>query len=66
MHRRPGMFAFVVLCCCAREWMFRVLGPGDTATLSGAITDPQGLAVAGAKITVTSSGDQRGTTSPLR
>jgi hypothetical protein len=54
MHRRQGLFAFVVLClmlliCIPTAWT-----QANTATLSGVITDPQGLAVVGAKVTATS------------
>lgn len=54
MHRRQGLFAFVVLClmlliCIPAAW-----SQANTAALSGVITDPQGLAVAGARVTAIS------------
>ena len=54
MQRRPSLFAFVLLCVT----IFLVVGSSfaqvNTATLSGIVTDPQGLAVSNAKVTVTS------------
>jgi outer membrane receptor protein involved in Fe transport len=54
MQRRQALFAFVMLCAVI------LLSAGaanaqNTATLSGTVTDPQGLAVRGAKVTLTSS-----------
>jgi Carboxypeptidase regulatory-like domain/TonB dependent receptor len=56
MQRRHGVFAWITL------WML-VLGCAgtakaqmNTATLSGTVTDPQGLAVRGAKLTITNAG----------
>ena len=54
MNRRQRLFAFVVFCVLLLANISTVWGQATTATLSGVITDPQGLAVAGAKITVTS------------
>src|SRR5215469_2867158 len=55
MQRRQGVFAFVLLCFGFLLWAASLSAQVNTATLSGAITDPQGLAVRGAKVTVTSS-----------
>ena len=56
MQRRHGVFAWITLCMlvlgCASSAMAQV----NTATLSGTVTDPQGLAVKGAKVTVTNAG----------
>ncbi|HXX99507.1 MAG TPA: TonB-dependent receptor [Candidatus Limnocylindrales bacterium] len=55
MQRRQSLFAFVLVC------VLFVLGVGstfaqvNTATLSGVVTDQQGLTLRGAKITVTSA-----------
>ncbi len=55
MQRRLSLCAFVVLCVAVAT----LLGVGsavaqvNTATLSGTVTDPQGLAVRSAKVTVT-------------
>ena len=53
MQRRQGVFAFVLLCFGFLLWAASLSAQVNTATLSGAITDPQGLAVRGAKVTVT-------------
>ena len=54
--RRQGVFAFVSLCV---GFLLLLASPGfaqiNTATLSGSVTDPQGLAVRGAKVTVTNA-----------
>jgi hypothetical protein len=49
MYRRLGWFGFVVLLLAVGS----ALGQVNTAKLSGQVTDPQGLAVRGAKLTVT-------------
>src|SRR6202790_3094132 len=55
MRRRKSVRAWVILCLlvlgCARVGAAQV----NTATLSGTVTDPQGLAVHGAKLTVTNA-----------
>jgi len=54
MQRRQSLFAFVMVCAV-------ILASADlaraqnTATLSGFVTDPQGLAVRGAKVTLSST-----------
>ena len=55
MQRRRGVFAFVLLCLGVFLWATSLSAQVNTATLSGVVTDPQSLAVRGAKITVTSS-----------
>jgi Carboxypeptidase regulatory-like domain/TonB dependent receptor len=54
MSRRP-LFAFVLLCLGLLFGVASALAQVNTATLSGFVTDQQGLAVRGAKITVTNS-----------
>src|SRR5579871_2512372 len=53
MPRRQSLFAFVVscaiLCLCGAAY------GQNTSTLSGTVTDPQGLAVRGAKVILTSA-----------
>src|SRR5215469_7843481 len=53
MQRRQPLFAFVVLCLAFLLGATYAMAQINTATLSGAVTDPQGLAVRGAKVTVT-------------
>jgi len=55
MQRRQSLFAFVLLCVGFFLGVGSALAQVNTATLSGAVTDPQGLAVRGAKITVTNA-----------
>ncbi len=54
MRRSLGVFAIIV---CVLVLTFAVGGAAqvNTATLSGTVTDPQGLAVRGAKVTVTNA-----------
>jgi hypothetical protein len=61
MQRRQSLFAFVVLCVAVLFGVTSALAQVNTATLSGTVTDPQGLAVRGAKVTVTllATGSQR-------
>ena len=54
MQRKP-LFAFVVLCAAMVLAASLAVAQVNTATLSGVVTDPQGLVVSGAKITVTNS-----------
>jgi len=53
MQRRQPLFAFVVLCVALLTGVGSAVAQINTATLSGNVTDPQGLAVRGAKVTVT-------------
>ncbi len=53
MHRRRGWFVFGVLCVTLMLGVGSSFGQVNTAKLSGQVTDPQGLAVRGAKLTVT-------------
>ncbi len=50
MQRRPSPFAFVVVCAVILFACSAVSAQVNTGTLSGIVTDPQGLAVRGAKI----------------
>ncbi|MGC2832506.1 MAG: TonB-dependent receptor [Candidatus Acidiferrum sp.] len=56
MQQRHGVFQWITLCmlvlCCAAMTMAQV----NTATLSGTVMDPQGLAVRGAQLTITNAG----------
>lgn len=54
MRRRPSLFAFVLLCVTILLLAGSSFAQVNTATLSGIVTDPQGLAVSNAKVTVTS------------
>ena len=57
MPRRHSCFAFAVLCGVILSGLFGVVGSFaqvNTATLTGVVTDPQGLAVSGARVTVSS------------
>ena len=54
MRRRPSLFAFVLLCVVIFLAAGSAFAQVNTATLSGTVTDPQGLAVSNAKITATS------------
>jgi Carboxypeptidase regulatory-like domain/TonB dependent receptor len=53
MPRRQSLFAFVV--SCAILFLCGVAQGQNTSTLSGVVTDPQGLAVRGAKVMLTSA-----------
>ena len=53
MQRRQPLFAFVVLCVAILLGVGSAVAQVNTATLSGNVLDPQGLAVRGAKVTVT-------------
>jgi hypothetical protein len=53
MQRRQPLFAFVILCVAILLGVGAAVAQVNTATLSGNVIDPQGLAVRGAKVTVT-------------
>jgi hypothetical protein len=53
MQRRQPLFAFVILCVAILLGVSSAAAQVNTATLSGNVIDPQGLAVRGAKVTVT-------------
>jgi hypothetical protein len=53
MQRRQPLFAFVIFCVAILLGVGSAVAQVNTATLSGNIIDPQGLAVRGAKVTVT-------------
>jgi hypothetical protein len=55
MQRRQSLFAFVFLCVGISLAAGTALSQVNTATLSGVVTDQQGGAVSGAKITVTNA-----------
>jgi len=55
MQRRQSLFAFVLLCAAIFLGVGAALAQVNTATLSGSVTDQQGLVVRGAKITVTNA-----------
>ena len=54
MQRRQSLFAFVVLCGVILFGVVTAFAQVNSATLTGVVTDPQGLAVRGAKIIVSS------------
>ena len=54
MQRRQALFACVMLCVVIL-FTAGAARAQNTATLSGSVTDPQGLAVRGAKVTLTST-----------
>ena len=54
MRRRQSLFAVVVLCVVVLLGVTTTVAQVNTATLTGLVTDPQGLAVRGAKVTATS------------
>ena len=54
MPRKQSLFAFVISCAVLIA-ASAAIAQVNTATLSGVVTDPQGLAVRGAKITTTSA-----------
>jgi hypothetical protein len=56
MQRRHGVFAWITLCMLMLGWAAAATGQVNTATLSGTVTDAQGLAVKGAKVTLTNAG----------
>jgi hypothetical protein len=56
MQRRHGVFAWITLCMLVLGCAEMAVAQVNTATLSGTVTDPQGLAVRGAKLTLTHAG----------
>src|SRR5690348_16551125 len=56
MQRRHGVFAWITLCMLVLGCAGLIEAQVNTGALSGAITDPQGLAVRGAKLTLTNAG----------
>src|SRR5271155_4263270 len=56
MQRRHGVFACITLCMLVLGYAATTKAQVDTATLSGTVSDPQGLAVRGAKLTITNAG----------
>src|SRR5271163_2271883 len=56
MRRRHGVFACITLCMLVLGYAATTKAQVDTATLSGTVSDPQGLAVRGAKLTITNAG----------
>jgi Carboxypeptidase regulatory-like domain/TonB dependent receptor len=64
MGRRSWLFAFVVCCAAVLSIASLAVAQVNTGTLSGLVTDPQGLALSGTKVTATYSatGATRSTT----
>jgi hypothetical protein len=56
MRQRHGVFAWITLCMLVLGCAVTARAQVDTATLSGTVSDPQGLAVRGAKLTITNTG----------
>jgi hypothetical protein len=56
MQRRHSVFAWFLLCVLVLGCAAAATAQVNTATLSGTVTDPQGLAVKGAKVTLTNTG----------
>ncbi len=54
MQRRQWMFAFLLVCAAALFGAASLFAQANTGSISGVITDPQGLAVSGAKVTAKS------------
>src|SRR5208283_240464 len=54
MQRRQSLFACVLLCVAILLAVTTAVAQVNTATLTGLVTDPQGLTVRGAKVTATS------------
>ena len=54
MRRSLGVCA-IILCVLVLSWALSGAAQVNTATLSGTVTDPQGLAVRGAKVTVSNA-----------
>jgi len=56
MQRRHGVFRSITLCMLVLGCAGMAQAQVNTATLTGTVMDPQGLAVRGAKLTITSAG----------
>ncbi len=56
MQRRHGVFAWTTLCMLVLGCAGLAMAQVNTGTLSGTVTDQQGLAVRGAKVTFTNAG----------
>ena len=56
MQRRHGVFAWIMLCMLVLGCTGLAMAQINTGTLSGTVTDQQGLGVRGAKVTFTNSG----------
>src|SRR5580698_11168114 len=56
MQRRHGVFRWITLCVLVLACAGIAKAQVNTATLSGTVTDPQGLTVRGAKLTITNAG----------
>src|SRR5580692_10247184 len=56
MQRRHGVFAWITLWVLVLGCAVTTRAQVDTGTLSGTVSDPQGLAVRGAKLTITNAG----------
>ena len=56
MQRRHGVRKWITLCMLVLGCASMAMAQVNTATLSGTVTDPQGLAVKGAKLTISNAG----------
>ena len=56
MRQCHSVFAWITLCMLVLGCAATTRAQVDTATLSGTVSDPQGLAVRGAKLTITNAG----------
>src|SRR5580700_6927231 len=56
MQRRHGVFRWITLCVLVLACAGIAKAQVNTATLSGTVTDPQGLTVRGAKLTISNAG----------
>src|SRR5580693_29603 len=56
MQRRHGVFAWITVCMLVMGCAGVAMAQVNTATLSGTVTDPQGLGVRGAKVTIVNAG----------
>src|SRR5580704_4520823 len=56
MQRRHGVSRWITLCMLVLGCAGMAKAQVNTATLSGTVTDPQGLGVRGANLTITNAG----------